>query len=340
MVEISFIVGPRGRTGGVASYCDLLGRSICERLGQQDSSKVFFQETDLDVPKEGLTSLQFVPHAFHPKGLPRGLTKKLCQARNRQWHIFFHETWLGGQLNQLPHYYLYGAYQRILAKSLARRLAPAHIHTSNWFYQRRLASIGIKAAVLPVFSNIGLYRPKPSENFGKSGPLEPGRKIIVLFGALPPFWNVEPLLQMLSEALGDSERLLLLSIGRAGAGGPKFLEAIQRHANHRVEAKILGEMEPMDISLILSSADAGLVPTYLGLLDKSGAYAAMILHGLPVICTSPKFWLPEDGYPENVWTVGLSEGPVLEHISRRFPPIDRLPAAVEAYLAILNGVPC
>ena len=67
-------------------------------------------------------SLQFVPYAFHPKGIPWSLGRLLkTLAPKARLHIMFHETWTGPHLSASLRDKAYGLLQRVTLKHLLRR---------------------------------------------------------------------------------------------------------------------------------------------------------------------------------------------------------------------------
>ncbi|MEO7767543.1 MAG: hypothetical protein ABIS01_08960, partial [Ferruginibacter sp.] len=101
----------------------------------------------------GWISLQFVPFSFNAKGLPFGMSRLLMTlGKNRNWHIMFHELWVGMHIGAPRKEICWGYVQREIILSLIRRLQPRLIHTQSSLYKTQLAKLGVKALLLPLFS--------------------------------------------------------------------------------------------------------------------------------------------------------------------------------------------
>ena len=71
-------------------------------------------------------SLQFVPFAFHPKGLPFQMGKLLTTLTgDRRWHIMVHELWVGMNKESSLKFFWWGVFQRQLIKALFNKVMPA-----------------------------------------------------------------------------------------------------------------------------------------------------------------------------------------------------------------------
>ncbi len=238
-------------------------------------------------------SLQFVPYAFHPKGFVHGLGRRLRPLlARRQVHIMFHELWIGEPTDSSLQHRLVGAIQKRLILQLTRQLKPITIHTSNDIYTSILAREGITARRLPLFGNVPV-----EEKTGNDWLFAELRKADVeisasnrekfwltgFFGALPPHWSPEPVLTTLLQAADrNSRRLVILSIGEIVSGEPLWQELMQRYSL-KIKFLKFGRQPAEKVSQFLNSLDFGLAATAYGRIGKSGAVAAMLDHGLPVI---------------------------------------------------------
>src|SRR5690606_14494507 len=97
-------------------------------------------------------SLQYVPYSFQTKGLPLQLGKRLKKiVGERNWHIMFHELWVGIKKDSPCQHFFYKYFQKQSVKKLVRNLRPSLLHTSNAIYQQELKTIGLKSDILPLF---------------------------------------------------------------------------------------------------------------------------------------------------------------------------------------------
>lgn len=232
-----------------------------------------------------IVSLQFVPFAFHPKGLPFQLTPFLLHlVADKPLHIMFHELWVGMSKHSIVKEKCWGLVQRQLIKSMVKRLKPSVVHTQTDLYQKQLDTLSVKAKLLPLFGNI---RPV-IENVLNDKSINNTKEIsLVIFGAIHPD---SPFAAFAKDAKNFAVRqnllLKLIFIGRCGALQQQFIETWKKHG---LEYFVYGEQSVEVISEVLLNATIGLTTTPLLLIQKSGTVAAMLEHGLPVICLA-KAW--------------------------------------------------
>jgi hypothetical protein len=236
-------------------------------------------------------SLQFVPFAFHSKGLPFGVAKLLDSVgKGKKWHIMVHELWVGMDREASMKFVYWGWLQRQLIKSLFATLKPLVTHTQSNLYRCMLEKIGLKSNYLPLFGNIPVASGKTTFNdLAKNGDNR-GRLIsFVIFGGIhpgAPIIQFAEELKIYSKATGT--KVVLKMLGRCGEE-QLYWERAWQDAGLTVE--ILGEQSPETISAVLSSADFGLSTTPDLLIEKSGSVAAMREHGLPILSIS-RSWIP------------------------------------------------
>jgi hypothetical protein len=241
-----------------------------------------------DVNPEWI-SLQFVIFSFHPKGLPFGLSGFLAElGKGRHWHLMFHELWVGMPLGASKKHILWGWLQREMIKSLILKLKPEVIHTQCWLYFAHLTKLGFKVDYLPLFSNVPVVDELVSEK--KTDPRN-GKEIVsmVVFGMIHPFAQIE---QLVKKVLLYKERqqveITLTIIGRCGVEQDYWV-SVWKAAGLHVE--VLGEQSVLRISQILKNASIGISTCAMAMIDKSGTVAAMLAHGLTVLCVA-KPWKP------------------------------------------------
>lgn len=261
-------------------------------------------------------SLQYVPFAFHPKGLPFGLARSLnTLGKGIRWHIMVHELWVGMDQEASLKFIYWGWLQKQLIKSLLTKLKPAVTHTQSNLYIKMLEKIGIKADHLPLFGNIPVVF-NASENNFKYGVSNGAHKTVsfVVFGNIH---HSAPIELFANEArlykINSGVNVVLKTIGRCGTEQTHW-EKTWREAGLTIE--ILGEQPEDIISQVLSMASFGISTTPASLIEKSGTVAAMREHGLAVLCVS-RSWHPrgfqELQLPEGV--IQYKEGELKEFIT-------------------------
>ncbi|HEX4085098.1 MAG TPA: glycosyltransferase [Chthoniobacteraceae bacterium] len=217
-----------------------------------------------------VVSLQWVPYAFHARGMPLGISGPLARLLDgRKAHLMCHETWVGANVGAGVKHRLAGAVQRASLRAIVKKLKPLCIHTSNDAYAALLTREGMAAELLPLFGSI----PIAGVRAGRAeGPLRFG-----MFGELHDVWPPEPLLSRLLEA---GRPIRIEHIGKIGRGGLLWKRMTKRDG---ITFQRHGEQPAERISQFLMDMDFGIATTPLALIGKSGTAAAMLEHGLPVI---------------------------------------------------------
>ncbi|MBO0357502.1 hypothetical protein J0X19_06060 [Hymenobacter sp. BT186] len=235
-------------------------------------------------------SLQFVPFAFHKKGLPYNMGKHLSSlGRGKKWHIMFHELWVGMDYEAPIKFRILGKAQQFIIKSLINLIQPRVIHTQTHLYQIQLSKLGATAHSLPLFGNIPVEN-VDSENCNSVTIADTSRSVsLVLFGNIHQSSFVQPFTdEAAAYAQTTGTSLTLVLVGRCGPEAEHWVSA-WKAAGLTVE--VLGEQSPSYISAILRKATFGLATTPTALIEKSGTAAAMKEHGLRVICAG-RPWHP------------------------------------------------
>lgn len=251
-------------------------------------------------------SLQFVPFGFQAKGLCFGLGKRLAAVNAKaSWHIMFHELWLGlGAKSSLKHR-AWGALQRLIVMDLMQSLRPRIVHTQAESHRIALKRENIKASILPLFSNIpqiggdgwnGLLEPSIASATGKRR----DRTDLYLAGVLgmvAPEWSAEQTVNALLPLVQRfRKQLVLIFFGRSNltqAACNKLKVMLQ----NRADIVLVGEQKSVEMSRILQALDLGIATTPRQMLQKSGAVAAMLEHGLPVLVTRDDWHLRGSDFP-------------------------------------------
>ncbi|WP_289661623.1 glycosyltransferase [Flavobacterium panacagri] len=242
-------------------------------------------------------SLQYVPFSFQEKGLPFGLAGHLAQiSQGRKWHIMFHELWVGMDKESSFKHKIWGNLQQYIAREVIKKTAARKIHTQSRFYQFQLEKIGCKALYLPLFGNIEVIK---SEVLAKAK----DTLSFIIFGTIHPNAPVKEFISELSKYGQNANLKVELNfIGRCGSELDHW-QAVCKDQN--IDFNILGEQDAATISKVLQNADWGISTTPWRQIEKSGTVAAMLEHGLDVICVA-RPWTPNGKIP-SVNLNGISE---------------------------------
>ena len=325
-MKIAFLVGGlEAGANGVGDYSRLLAREIkrqqpgahCQLISLNDghisepqsemgddaqlrlpatmpwAARIERARRFLDEFAPDVVSLQFVPYAFHSKGIVSGLAAHLQPlVQQRRFHIMFHELWIGTNVEADLKEVAIGKIQRHYVLQLIRRLPPATISTSNGVYMATLQSHALQAAHLPLFGNIPIVDAAMSDApelqsltalLGDT-PAQSRDWTGVFFGSLHPTWRAEPLLSRLTEiARQQQRRLHLVAAGRLGDAGESIWNEMSGRPSSDARFTYVGERSPAQISWLFRQADFGVAASPWQLIEKSGSAASMLDHGLPVI---------------------------------------------------------
>lgn len=303
-------------------------------LGERDRRRL--AGTWLREEKPDWLSLQFVPFAFHPKGLVFGLGGTLKSiAPGCRWHFMFHELWLGlGRRPKWKHR-LWGFFQRRLILEMIRICRPARIDTQSSLHLAALHREGIaRARRLPLFGNV----PFASLPEGRRsvldaalerlsggvgvGCLTKGRFYVALvFGSVYREWNFRENVTVLARlARKDGYRLVIAFVGRNGIASDDWCR-FRSEAEGDAELLRLGELTKEELSHVLRQGDLGLATTPLSLIEKSGTAAAMLEHGLALVVSR---WNLDDiggkpGSPGSATLLSLDELAARQTLPHRSP---------------------
>ncbi len=231
-------------------------------------------------------SVQFVCYAFHPRGFASELGPQIASIVGpARVQVMFHEIWIGDALQYGLIDRAVGLLQKRSIRHLIRTLRPTTTHTSNAVYQHLLAGIGVHARRLPLPGNIAICEPDPGTPpiIRTSG----GREWVAgIFGSIHPRWSAEPWLDALSDmAAKDGRQLIIAHFGEPGAAGRAVWDRLSSSSAQRAKFLLLGRKSAREISLLLQEVDFGLATSPWNLIEKSGATAAFLDHGVPVLVT-------------------------------------------------------
>jgi hypothetical protein len=266
------------------------------------NKKLVFAKAYIDDFDPDWLSLQFVIFGYHPKGLPFGLGRKLAiLGEGMRWHIMFHEIWVGIALEESEKLIWWGKLQRYLIKTLLLSLKPGVIHTQTVLYQQLLGKLGFNAGYLPLFGNIPIYDNSKIKYGSDCLQIDSKEINFIVFGAIH---LGAPIDKFAREASVYSQKknipVILTFIGRCGPEQDRWYNIWRSEG---LNAKIMGEQTPEKISEVLTNSTMGISATEIEVIEKSGSYAAMREHGLPVLSVA-KSWQPR-GVPKQPLKPGI-----------------------------------
>lgn len=234
-----------------------------------------------------LISIQFVPYAFHKKGIPYQFFYHLSKLNVKKWHIMFHELWIGMEKKDSYQFKLIGFIQRQIIKALIKKLKPIQIHTSNNLYLRYLSSLTKKQAiaVLPLFSNIANFNSSPPPIVSSKSTFS-----IVLFGSIHHNAPIEHFIKWIKkELLLIKLTPIFIFVGNTGEYVNEWITILEQF---HIKYQILSFQPESKIAEVLQYAQLGVTTTPYYLVDKSGTVAAMVQLNLPVLCVA-RTWTPD-----------------------------------------------
>jgi len=319
-MKIAFVTGSlaKGKTG-VGDYSLLLAEACrskgvdCTTLGLHDphvdgsvenpdslrlSSALPWKERLhearhwMEVFDPDWLSLQFVPYAFHPRGLFQEFLNVFPQIlESRKLQIMFHEIWIGEFPGAPWSQRVYGSLQKRLVRKLLKTTRPRVLNHSCAGAEVRLNRAGIRSEHLPIFGNI-----PPSKSLDQARFLDllsgvglevsseerPDWWFLGFFGSIHEDWQAKSALAPILDAARElGKKVAILSLGRLGKAQGKW-EKIREHRKDVVHWARVGELDSKAMSLCLHGLDYGVTSTPWDLVGKSGAIAAMVEHGVPV----------------------------------------------------------
>lgn len=255
-------------------------------------------------------SLQYVCYAYHAKGLAWQWNPIFARLGGiaRRRHLMLHELWSGEGGHPPLRHRIIGLGQRWCVRDLHRHFQPDLVTTSIPLFQRRLSRRGIPSVLLPLFGNIrvaprddprvvGLLRAAGSQAvYGPRAAFLNG----IFFGTVHPDFDPAPLIAWLAQLQRHTGRRMILSlIGRTGPAAMSMARRLTSSLPDWLEVVSLEEQSETIISQALQFADFGINTGTAEYLGKSGTFAAMREHGLPVMVPAGALdqSLLADGFP-------------------------------------------
>jgi hypothetical protein len=226
-------------------------------------------------------SLQFVPYAFHKKGLPISIHRFLSSLSvNRKWHIMFHEIWLNNPVGYKQ--YVTSWVQKLIVFRCVVKLKPDSVNVSIDFNKKRLKKIGVNSSILSLFGNIPMPGAAAFENLEL---IKPFQNRILYFGTAPRGKFLQLVVEGILDASVKISPLCIILVGEYSDNKKKFIDSLSKNLSGDSRILDFGFLEADSIAILLQESSVGIVRSHPDLLGKSGTAVAMLEFGLPV-------WLP------------------------------------------------
>ena len=279
-MKICFITSQKeSKQCGISDYVELITLEL-EKLGHEIEQYFINKdsaESTTGLPNADLYSIQFAPYAYADNGMPKSilnfLAKELC---NKNVHLNFHEIWVGAYPRANLKEKGIGWLQKKLILGFIKKCKPVWITSSNAAALDRLKQAAIQARFLYLFGNIPY-----SEN---SKAIPKGHTLKVAFFGTPyadfPYDRIGEFFSTLSKTSGKKLEIILIGRQREDAGTENLYSLCKKNG-FLVERT--GALSTNLISELLQKCLMGVSTTPYDVIGKSGATAAMLEHGLPVL---------------------------------------------------------
>ena len=282
-MNLHFIIGSyRPGKCGISDYVSLLSSRIKiygvtpEIIEFRNYSGRSFLKKIEDLPHKDLLSIQFAPYSFSPIGLAGPSLLNLGRIiRNRKVHIMFHEIWIGAYRNASWKEKVLGFCQKKGVLKFLHIVQPEWITASNAAALYLLGREGVKVRYQYLFGNMPFTFTNTKKN---------NQTCKIAFFGTPyqkfPYELLAEKLKTLFEITRQKIELRIIGRQRDKTGLAEILKIAQKHQFTTSET---GELSSDKISIELQTCSIGVSTTPYDVLGKSGATAAMLEHGLPVI---------------------------------------------------------
>lgn len=280
---------------GVGDYCTTLQQAL-SHTGTTASVQTYQDFLANKKNAAGIISWQIVPYSYQKKGMMWPAARNICKELSAHpTHLMFHELWIGGiKASPLKNKFI-GFFQKYGVDKVIKTTRPKLITTSNAFYQSSLASIGVEAALLPIFSNMPLgakennrlYQQVPADVLAHRDDYVIG----IFFGTLHVRPDLKTQLVQLNQHIKKAgKKLFILHIGKCNAA-EYFFNGFT--AETGIGTRLFGVQDAADIAGLFRQADIGLSSYPKILFEKSGSIAALLHNDLPVVLLDKGF-LPDN----------------------------------------------
>jgi hypothetical protein len=278
-LRICFIAGEKNSAlCGITDYLELLAQEL-EKLGHKIDRYLIKKGCGElnNLPNADLYSIQFAPYAYANNGIPTTILNLLARKlKNKRVHLNFHEIWVGAYPRANWKERVIGWLQKKLTIRFINKCKPVWVTSSNAAALDRLKQAAIQARFLYLFGNIPY-----SEN---SKAIPKGHTLKVAFFGTPyadfPYDRIGEFFSTLSKTSGKKLEIILIGRQREDAGTENLYSLCKKNG-FLVERT--GALSTNLISELLQKCLIGVSTTPYDVIGKSGATAAMLEHGLPVL---------------------------------------------------------
>ena len=280
-MKIVFISGPyKPAKCGISDYIDLLSGKltkshlVCDHVSISKKNSLINISSNL--PSADLYSIQFAPYAFSDSGLSRkGLFKLAKSLKEKKTHVNFHEIWIGTYSRATLKEKTLGWLQKREIIKFLKLLNPSLITCSNSAAMDRMQSALVRVKYLYLFGNIP---------YSHTHQKKESNVLTVVFFGTPyknfPYQILADKLKNISKILKKSIQIKIIGRIREEIGLDKIIKISE---NNDFIINQLGEIPECKVSQELQNSDIGVSSTPYDIIGKSGATAAMLEHGLPVL---------------------------------------------------------
>ncbi|WOO40821.1 glycosyltransferase [Rubellicoccus peritrichatus] len=267
----------------------------------------------LATEKPDVISLQYVPYAFDPKGLPKGFNHWLKENIGPvDFHIMFHELWVAAEHGASFKSRILGTLQKRMISKMLSSLNPISVHTTNRVYKQLLKGIGIDANTLSLFSsidpskdNVDAFTMFEKAGIELSNVNRKGWLLAGVFGTIHPTWNIERAFELLASATQSSgKKAVFVLIGRNGTAAEAGISKAQEQYPTVTVAR-LGALSDAEFNAAVSNLDFAFSASPWALLGKSASASALLGQRCPLVFTDDRWRLSKGTTPLPELKTGL-----------------------------------
>lgn len=277
-MKILFITSPaKPQKCGITDYLDLLSKHL-EKKGHEVSTQTIDSPKDFgifatDLSKIDLCSIHFSPYGFSSTGISAPYLNRFANALSgKKTHLVFHEIWIGAYPGAKIKEKIIGWRQKREIVKFIKLLKPSVALGTNSAAIDRLKREGIHAEYLYLFGNIS-FSPKPARS-------KKEHFRVAFFGTAYENFPYGLLATRLKHVTKQKIELRVIGRQRGRMGLEKIRSMAQRH---KFEISMTNDLPPEKISCELQNSSIGVSTTPYDVIGKSGATAALLEHGLPVL---------------------------------------------------------
>jgi glycosyltransferase involved in cell wall biosynthesis len=278
-LKICFITSQKeSKQCGITDYVELIALEL-EKLGHQIERYFINEDSEklTDLPNADLYSIQFAPYAYANNGMPKIFLNFLARKlQNKRAHLNLHEIWIGAYPRANWKERGIGWLQKNLILGFINKCKPAWVTSSNAAALDRLKHAGVPALFLYLFGNVPYSSALQATTTGQI--------LNIAFFGTPyinfPYDRLGEFFSKLSKTSGKKLKIILIGRQREDAGS-NHLYSMCKKSDFLIERT--GELPTNLISEQLQKCSLGVSTTPYDVIGKSGATAAMLEHGLPIL---------------------------------------------------------